>query len=112
MDELGPITRAEKAEVALAASEAQRIIDNEGLLEQIGELKGEVARLKGMEDLAFEMGTHLKVLVTSLCPIVRANECDQPVTPAQWDTMEVCWAEAREKLRISPSGVAVSTEGA
>lgn len=114
--EVGPLTRALKAEekvgdlqVQLDASEAARIKDNESLLSQIGELKGEQTRLKGIEELAFEYGSHLKFLVTALCPIIKGTMIEEG--NIEWEAMAKTWLEARERLGLNQDGLRIEKAG-
>jgi hypothetical protein len=112
-EEVGPLTRALKAEeeagdlrVQLDASEAARIKDNEALLSRIGELRGELSRLKGIEELAFDYGSHLKFLVTALCPIIKGTMIEEGDT--EWEVMAKTWLEARERLGLNQDGLRIA----
>lgn len=100
--EIGPVTRYMKAEAALEASEEQRRKDNEHLLERQGELQSEIDRLAPFQELAFEMGSQLKVLVTALCPIIRETMFEEGNT--KWEEMVRVWEESRMRLGLTAEG--------
>lgn len=107
--ELGPLTRAEKAELRVEELEAkldgqhgeiealdhQRKKDNEYLLEEQGKLRCEIDRLAPFETMSFDLGSELKCLVTALCPILSVAHSNDI---RDWDALFDAYESAREHL--------------
>lgn len=94
--------RLEGQRFEIEALDHLRQRDNEHLLGKCGELQSEIDQLASSEKLAIEMGTHLKCLVTALCPIIRHTMIEKGNT--EWEDMVGIWEEARGRLGLNAAG--------